>query len=256
MDINKESNKFTHKNKLMEKYNDQSKYVVLESYAGDTFSKVAEHAKITAERSNKIAVFEFNGRNIMVDKDSNLELIQRDYSNSWSLGWEEVGPHPKAEYSTEELEIMRLYNEEQERKQRQYEQEAKVKQQQKEAQIKEQTTGIIMQFKPDMEAEWDKGLANNQDGYGKAIYQYAEQWALLMQAVIDPTGDIQKQIVEVAEKTSHTADTEGITGFMYGAAISTLAAFWIYGEELRKWHNKEYGHEGEGVVNPAVLTIK
>lgn len=239
----------------MEKYQDKSKYVVLESYVGDTFSKVAEHAKITAERANRTAVFEFNGRNVLVDKNSNLGLIWRDYSNSWSLGWEEIGPHPKAEYSVGEVETMRLYNEEQERKQKQYEQEAKVKQQQKEAQIKEQTTGITMQFKPGMEAEWHKGLANNQDGYGKAIYQYAEQWALLMQAAIDNTGNIQKQIVEIAEKTSHTADTEGITGFMYGAAVSILSATWIHGEELRKWHNKEYGHEGEGVVNPAIITI-
>lgn len=26
-------------------------------------------------------------------------------------------------------------------------------------------------------------------------------------------------------------------------------------EELRKWHNKEYNYEGDGVVNPAILTI-
>jgi hypothetical protein len=24
---------------------------------------------------------------------------------------------------------------------------------------------------------------------------------------------------------------------------------------LRKWHNKEYNYEGEGTVNPAILTI-
>lgn len=26
-------------------------------------------------------------------------------------------------------------------------------------------------------------------------------------------------------------------------------------EFLRKWHNKEYGYDGDGVVNPAVITV-
>ena len=71
--------------------------------------------------------------------------------------------------------------------------------------------------------------------------------------------DIEKPdmacMIAHAEKCSHDADTDGITGFMYGAAVSILSNHWKYGELLRKWHNKEYGHEGDGVVNPAVLTI-
>ena len=43
---------------------------------------------------------------------------------------------------------------------------------------------------------------------------------------------------------------------MYGCAVSILSECWEYGEELRKWHNKKYNHGGDGVVNPAVLTIK
>lgn len=43
---------------------------------------------------------------------------------------------------------------------------------------------------------------------------------------------------------------------MYGCAVNILAQCWKYGEELRKWHNKEYNYNGNGVVNPAVLTIK
>ena len=42
---------------------------------------------------------------------------------------------------------------------------------------------------------------------------------------------------------------------MYGCAVSILSQCWKYGEELRKWHNKEYNYDGDGVVNPAVLTI-
>jgi hypothetical protein len=64
-----------------------------------------------------------------------------------------------------------------------------------------------------------------------------------------------KEIKDIASETSHLADTEGITGFMYGAAVSILAQCWIHGEELRKWHNGEYNYDGEGTVNPAILTI-
>lgn len=63
------------------------------------------------------------------------------------------------------------------------------------------------------------------------------------------------KIVDIADSTSREADTEGITGFMYGCAVNVLSQLWEYGEELRKWHNKEYNYEGDGVVNPAILTI-
>lgn len=58
-----------------------------------------------------------------------------------------------------------------------------------------------------------------------------------------------------ADRLSLEADTEGITGFMYGASVGILSKCWEYGEELRKWHNKEYDYEGYGVVNPAILTV-
>jgi hypothetical protein len=37
--------------------------------------------------------------------------------------------------------------------------------------------------------------------------------------------------------------------------VSVLVHTWKHGEALRKWHNKEYGHEGDGVVNPAVVNF-
>lgn len=40
-----------------------------------------------------------------------------------------------------------------------------------------------------------------------------------------------------------------------GCAVSILSQCWEYGEYLRKWHNKEYGYDGDGVVNPAVMTV-
>jgi hypothetical protein len=99
--------------------------------------------------------------------------------------------------------------------------------------------------------EWQHCKEVNSDPYGSAGVRFAEAWADLMEEEVEKG----KTIAEVAEKTSHTADTEGITGFMYGCAVSILADCWIYGEELRVWHNNEYGHAGEGVVNPAIITI-
>lgn len=108
-------------------------------------------------------------------------------------------------------------------------------------------------------AGWEKGLACNQDPYGRAIFVYAERWADLMEAEIAKGVPIS----ECAERASHEADTEGLTGFMYGAAVSILSQAWKYGEELRRWHNvhEQIGNEGEkanesgGVLNPALLNI-
>lgn len=106
---------------------------------------------------------------------------------------------------------------------------------------------------------WDKGRANNTDPYGNAIYEYAERWANLMEERME-NGEA---LADIAEKTSHEADIEGITGFMYGAAVSVLSSVWEHGETLRRWHNKDVQLNNEGdianengtVLNPALLTI-
>lgn len=109
------------------------------------------------------------------------------------------------------------------------------------------------------QAAWDAYRASNGEGYGKAIIDYAERWAGLMESKMDDG----RPLAEIARDTSHTADTEGITGFMYGAAVATLAKVWVHGETLRRWHNLEtqIGDEGERanaegrVLNPALLSI-
>lgn len=111
----------------------------------------------------------------------------------------------------------------------------------------------------DQEA-WDKWVKNNQDPYGKGIIEYAERWADMMEATILTSSET---IADCAKRLSHEADTEGITGFMYGAAVTVLATTWEYGEELRRWHNldTQLGDEGEkanesgGVLNPALINV-
>jgi hypothetical protein len=106
---------------------------------------------------------------------------------------------------------------------------------------------------------WQKTVAANTDGYGGAVIRYAELWARLMEGRIS-TGDT---VEGCAEAASRIADNEGITGFMYGCAVSILSQVWIHGEDLRRWHNiktqikneGENANESGGVLNPALLCI-
>lgn len=107
--------------------------------------------------------------------------------------------------------------------------------------------------------EYNKEREINNDPYGSAILRYADYWATLMEKEIDEG----KSISDVAKSLSREADTEGITGFMYGSAVGHLSYFWQHGEELRRWHNLDcqIGKEGEkanesgGVLNPAILSV-
>lgn len=106
------------------------------------------------------------------------------------------------------------------------------------------------------EQEYKDWYNNNLDPYGHGIFTFAERWAELMEEAIEAS-DVSPMevIIKRADSLCNAADTEGITGYMYGAAVSILSQEWKYGEELRKWHNKEYNYDGDGVVNPAIITV-
>ena len=113
-----------------------------------------------------------------------------------------------------------------------------------------------MKIKEGQEENYKVWYNNNLDPYGHACFTYAERWAEKLEEVIaNSENDAIQVINKNAKRLSHEADTESITGFMYGVAVSILSQCWKYGEELRKWHNKEYGYEGDGVVNPAIMTV-
>lgn len=107
---------------------------------------------------------------------------------------------------------------------------------------------------------WKKTLEANPDGYGRGVVSFAERWARLMEARI-AKGDT---VEACAKETCTLADNEGITGFMYGCAVSILSKVWAHGEQLRRWHNKDtqLGTEGDeanekgGVLNPALLCVR
>ncbi len=107
---------------------------------------------------------------------------------------------------------------------------------------------------------WQDWVDNNKDFYSKGIIDYAERWANMMEEKMAEGMSLEN----IAKDTSHEADTDGITGYMYGTAVRVLATSWGYGDQLRRWHNLdmqigtegEKANEGNGVLNPALLNIE
>lgn len=117
-----------------------------------------------------------------------------------------------------------------------------------------------MEFKDESTVEeWKQYTAKCGDAYSMATVNYAVAWADMMEARMKDG----KPLAEVAKQASHDADTEGITGFMYGHAARMLVAYWKHGEELRLWFNVDCAPEQGAavnampgkVINPAVLTL-
>lgn len=117
-----------------------------------------------------------------------------------------------------------------------------------------------MKLKQGTEAEYATYKEKNStDGYSARVVSYGEDWANLMEAELAKG----RTLAECAEGCGRASDTDGITGYMYGCAVSALAHFWENGEELRRWHNldAQLGNEGEaanesgGTLNPAILNI-
>ena len=116
-----------------------------------------------------------------------------------------------------------------------------------------------MKFIEEKKEAYQDWYNKNSDSYSRRCFTYAEDWANLMESRLEQGQSIK----DCAKETSHEADTDGITGFMYSAAVSILSNHWIHGEELRQWHNLEHqlGNEGQEankkgtVLNTAVLNI-
>ena len=90
------------------------------------------------------------------------------------------------------------------------------------------------------------------NSYVQGIIDYANRWAELMETCIE-NGEL---LESCAEKCSHEADIDGITGNMYGNAAGILSTYWIFGDTLKVWHNSKYGRpDAKGVVNPAMFTL-
>lgn len=221
----------------------------IETGAGDMFSRVAEKAKSLAVDKGFNVEFEFNGIICIVNHQTNLDNLYRDYCIALLMNWETVGPNCPAAYEPGvQAEFERRSTEIDERRAREQAMHEAAEQKKKE-QLEEKIKGIEVEWiDPVVYQNWkDK----NTDPYSAVIFTFAEQWAKLMQVSIAAGASIER----CADNLVGQADTVGLSGYQYGAAVSVLSQCWKHGEDLRKWHNKQYNHEGEGTVNPAVLTI-
>lgn len=169
---------------------------------------------------------------------------------------------------TDPAALERIYNDECDRRHREYAASPEYKARQEEAERKEreraEKVAAILKDAPEhmtlRDADgWKKACEANRDGYGGAVMTYAERWARMMEVRMAKG----ERIADIAEECSFLADQEGITGFMYGCAVSTLAHVWVHGEALRLWHNLktqirdegQRANESGGVLNPAVLSL-
>lgn len=221
----------------------------LDSYAGNTFDGVSLKAKSIATEKQVIVEFDFNGIKCLVSADTDLKLLYRDYSNAWTMDWKEVGDLCVSEYPDKIKKELKKRIEANKEKQILASIEHKKKEDKERLEFTEKIKGIEIEISD--ADNWNEFKEKNKDPYGACCVEYAEGWAKLMQAEMSEG----VKLIDCAQKTSYELGFLGITGFMYGCAVSMLAQCWKYGEELRKWHNKEYKHEGEGVVNPAILSI-
>jgi hypothetical protein len=222
----------------------------LKTSGGDSFDNVSKRALELAIAKNITVEFDFNSILCIVNMRTYLDGLYRDYCNAYIMEWKEVGPNCKISYDADtEIELhTRKLAAAKKRKDEEiaYDQKIKIEK----AAFDEKVAGVQMEFKD--ENAWIEGKMKNTDPYGACVYEYAEGWAKLMQVEINKGN----KLIDCAEQTSYQLGFLGITGFMYGAAVSVLSHCWKYGEDLRKWHNKEYNHEGNGVINPAILSIK
>ena len=218
-------------------------------------------AKMIAAAANEGPVqTEFNGVTIYANADSDPALLLRDWRRAMSnYIASPVGPYPAAELTPEEIASDAAIERQNEARRQEADRKWREQQERERAEY-----DAAMASAPAMErdeAKWQAGIdAQNGNAYGLGVYGFAEAWARLMQARIAEG----KSLADVADECCAIADKGyGITGFMYGCAVSVLAGCWKHGEELRRWHNLktqirnegERANESGGVLNPAILSV-
>ncbi len=229
-----------------------------EPMPGVSLIPTAAEAITIARDNGEPFTFSFNDVKITVAADSRVELIGREFHRAVSgyiTGG--IGPYPSELLTPEEIASDRKIEAANEERRRQAQAAYEADQKKRRMAADSLITAHPLEL-ADKEG-WESFVNANPDGYGGAVISYAERWARLMQA-----GMANGEALEaIADRCSHEADIEGITGFMYGCAVGMLAKCWKHGEKLRRWHNlktqirdegKRANDEG-GVLNPAVLRI-
>lgn len=203
---------------------------ILEVLPGSEIHTVIADAIRRAEKIGDQCQFDFNGVTIIVDSDSDPELIHRDWCRALYgyLGKSpSVGPFPSVQLSSEEIERDREVEERNQKRREDRQAEYAKEQRQKELVLNSELLAAGRLEIRDQES-WNKVVKVNTSPYGKRTVTFAEQWGRLMQVRIAKG----ETVAECADECSHMADTDGITGFMYGAAKAILVKCWKYGDGL------------------------
>lgn len=190
------------------------------------------------EQKGAEVAFDFNGATAVVRIDSDPELILRDMRRVLA-GYIEgpVGPYPNSTLTDEEQQNDARIQAENDEKHAQLAARAAAEYAEAVASL-EQKLALLPTIDLSDEDGWQRTLdANSEEPYGQAVMKFSEAWARLMQAGIADG----KTIAEIAGDCNKEADAYGITGFQYGCAVSILSLTWQHGEELRRWHNAQYG---------------
>lgn len=237
----------------------------IETMAGDHFPRVVERAlKIAREADlallnspewemvNAIVPLEdrpkveptvvdflFNDIKCLVNAATDPELLARDYHNAYAMDWKSVGPVCDEEYSQKTIDKIKEHEEKREKERKEWREESKRKDDILRAAFEKRVSGVEMKFS--YKKGWDMSLEANKEGYGKAIMEYAEGWAKLMQIEISKGA----KLADIVDSTGDEMNFMGITGFMENMAISILCQTWQYGKTLRRWHNKRYNRSNK-----------
>lgn len=204
---------------------------------GEMFGNTVKRAIAVSKMKDQVIMFNFNGVNCHVNETSDPELVDRDYSHALRVGIEKIGPHYQQIADPVVVELARKADEKREREMAEFREQLRKAQEEMKTALTSQldTAGIRLKN----ESLWNEYKEKNTDSYGARCVSFAEEWALLMQGQIPAHASVdavEAKIAEIADKTSDTADYDGITGFMFGAAKSILINCWIHGEQLRKYY--------------------
>lgn len=222
------------------------KILKFEAMPGDVFSDVAKEAKGMAT-DGKTVEFDFNGIKCLVDSETNLEWLYRDYCHAGTMDWKTIGPDCAEAYPVDVQEEYKKRKAQQEKEwAEKYAGWKELDDASREA-FEKKTEGIKIEL-ASPEA-WAAFRESNQDGYGKAAIDYAEAWAKLMQIEIGKG----KTVAECYEYTQNEIGFFNITGFQFGCAVSILVQSWKYGEELKARH---YGDRAQSVAVEAVKSVQ
>ena len=217
----------------------------------DIEAHCGEHINQYIERALAVAPVdcEFNGAKFTIQPGESVETIHARFQSIMDANAEAYRKSPEGIKAAKERE------------------EWMKREAEKKARVSAMT--LSMTVKPELADEYAAYVKlNSNSDYSKGVVDFGERWAGLMEIVISQLNDrsdaaLTRYFVDNANKMSSEAAIDGLTGFMYGCAVAALSKFWVHGEPLRRWHNKDtqIGDEGDraneegGMLNPALLTI-